>query len=70
MKTLNKAARLTFEVSNLCFGTSALGDMPDTYGYSVDEDRARDTIRTLLSQPNCFIDTSGAIMALDAVKND
>lgn len=58
MKALKKAARLPFDVSNLCFGSSALGDMPDTYGYSVDEARARDTIRTLFEQPNCFIDTS------------
>ena len=24
------------EVSEICFGTSALGNMPDTYGYEVD----------------------------------
>ncbi len=58
MIALNKAVRLPFDVSNVCFGSSALGDMPDTYGYSVNESRARDTIRTLFAQPNCFIDTS------------
>jgi D-threo-aldose 1-dehydrogenase len=33
--------RTDLTVSKLCFGTSALGDMPDTYGYGVDEHRAK-----------------------------
>ena len=32
-------------ISKLSFGTSALGDMPDTYGYSVDERLARKTLK-------------------------
>ena len=46
------------EVTPLCFGTSALGDMPDTYGYAVDEDRALSTIAAILDGPVNFLDTS------------
>lgn len=42
----------------LGFGTSGLGDMPDTYGYSVGEDRAHETVRAILSGPARLIDTS------------
>jgi D-threo-aldose 1-dehydrogenase len=45
-------------VSELCFGTSGLGDMPDTYGYSVDEDRARATVHAIFDGPVNFLDTS------------
>lgn len=45
-------------VTELCFGTSALGDMPDTYGYAVDEDRARATINAIFDGPVNFLDTS------------
>lgn len=46
------------EVTELCFGASALGDMPDTYGYSVDEDRARATVEAIFDGPVNFLDTS------------
>lgn len=52
------AKRLAGEVPALCFGTSPLGSMPDTYGYSVDEETARDTIRAMLALDPVFIDTS------------
>jgi len=45
-------------VSPICFGTSGLGDMPDTYGYSVEADRARATISAIFEGPTNFIDTS------------
>lgn len=45
-------------VTSLCFGTSALGDMPDTYGYSVDEARARATLDAIFDGPVNFLDTS------------
>ncbi len=45
-------------VSPICFGTSGLGDMPDTYGYSVDENRADATIRAIFDGPANFLDTS------------
>lgn len=46
------------KVPPVCFGTSALGDMPDTYGYGVDEARARATVRAIFDGPSKFIDTS------------
>ena len=45
-------------VTELCFGTSALGDMPDTYGYDVDEVRAFATIDAIFDGPVNFLDTS------------
>lgn len=45
-------------VTPLCFGTSALGDMPSTYGYDVDEERARATIRAIFDGPVNFLDSS------------
>lgn len=41
-------------VPSICFGTSALGNMPDTYGYSVDEARALETIRAIFASPYGF----------------
>jgi D-threo-aldose 1-dehydrogenase len=46
------------EVTPLCFGTSGLGDMPDTYGYSVDEERALATLHAIFDSPVNFLDTS------------
>ena len=46
------------EVTPLCFGTSSLGDMPDTYGYEVSETRARETLDAIFQGPVNFIDTS------------
>ncbi|MEM6694210.1 MAG: aldo/keto reductase [Pseudomonadota bacterium] len=45
-------------VPPLCFGTSGLGNMPATYGYEVGEARAIDTIKTILTGPAPFLDTS------------
>ncbi len=42
----------------ICFGTTALGDMPDTYGYSVGADRARATLDAIFDGPIGFLDTS------------
>lgn len=55
---MRRAPRIPFVVSNICFGTSPLGSMPDTYGYSVDDGRARTTIKAILELDHCFIDTS------------
>jgi len=41
----------------VCFGTSALGSMPDTYSYDVDERRAVDTVKAILTSDSPFIDT-------------
>jgi D-threo-aldose 1-dehydrogenase len=45
-------------IPSLCFGTSGLGDMPLTYGYSTPQERAHDTIRQILSSPFPFLDSS------------
>ncbi len=45
-------------VPAICFGTSGLGGMPDTYGYDVGEARALDTVRAILARPDGFLDTS------------
>jgi D-threo-aldose 1-dehydrogenase len=45
-------------IPNICFGTTALANMPDTYGYSVGEDRARATLDAIFDGPIAFLDTS------------
>jgi D-threo-aldose 1-dehydrogenase len=50
--------RTKLTVSRICFGTSGLGNMPDTYGYSVDAERARRTIEAIFDGPTNFLDTS------------
>lgn len=45
-------------VTPVCFGTSGLGNMPDTYGYEVDEARARKTLDAIFEGPVNFLDTS------------
>ena len=51
-------SKTTLAIPSICFGTSALGDMPDTYGYAVDEARARDTLNAIFDNEIGFIDTS------------
>ena len=53
-----RLGRTRLEVTPICFGTSGIGDMPDTYGYGVDEERARATVRAIFDGPVNFIDTS------------
>ena len=53
-----RLGRTDLMVTPICWGTSGLGDMPDTYGYSVDEERAKATIRAIFDGPANFIDTS------------
>ncbi|MEX0853290.1 MAG: aldo/keto reductase [Bauldia sp.] len=53
-----KLGRSGLMVSQICFGTSALGDMPESYGYAVGAERARATLRAILTGPANFIDTS------------
>lgn len=55
---LRPIGKTGLEVTSLCFGTTGLGDMPDTYGYSVDEERARATVRAIFDGPVNFMDTS------------
>ena len=50
--------RTDVAITPVCFGTSGLGDMPDTYGYSVDAERAEATVRAIFDGPANFLDTS------------
>ena len=52
------SARLNLDVSRICFGTSSLSSMPDTYGYEVSPERAHDTVRAILDSTVNFLDTS------------
>lgn len=53
-----RIGRTDVHVPPISFGTSALGDMPNTYGYSVDEERARNTVRAILTSAHPFVDSS------------
>lgn len=50
--------RTGLKVTRIGFGTSSLGNMPDTYGYSVDAERARETVRAVLASSVNLLDTS------------
>lgn len=50
--------RTGLSVTKLGFGSSALGDMPGTYGYSVNEERALETINAIFDSPVNFLDSS------------
>ena len=47
----------------VCIGASALGDMPDTYSYSVDIDRALATVRAIFDGPINFLDVLAQLRA-------
>ncbi len=47
-------------VTELCIGCAPLGDMPDTFAYSVPEDRALETVRACLDGAINFIDTAAS----------
>ncbi len=51
-------SRSGLTIPAICFGTTALANMPDTYGYSVGEDRARATLDAIFDGPIRFLDTS------------
>ena len=53
-----RLGRTSLLVSRLCFGTSALADMPEAYGYGVEGDRAQATFRAIFDGPVNFIDTA------------
>lgn len=58
LQKMTKLARADLSIPPLCLGMTALGDMPDTYGYGVDEDRAMRTLDVVFNGPIAFIDTS------------
>jgi len=45
-------------VTPISFGTTSLSNMPDTYGYEVDEARARATLEAIFAGPVNLIDSS------------
>src|ERR687889_2073787 len=47
-------------VSPLCAGGAPLGDMPETFDFSVPEERARETLRAILESPINFLDTAAS----------
>jgi D-threo-aldose 1-dehydrogenase len=53
-----RLGRTDLMVTSVCFGTSGLGDMPETYGYGVDAERAEATMQAIFDGPVNFIDTS------------
>jgi D-threo-aldose 1-dehydrogenase len=54
----NKIKDTGLEITELSFGTSSLGSMPDTYGYEVSEDRAQKTLNRFFKGPVNMLDTS------------
>jgi len=47
-------------VSPLCAGCAPLGDMPDTFGFSVAKERAHETLRAVFESQVNFLDTAAA----------
>ena len=50
--------RMKLDVSKICFGTSSLSSMPDTYGYEVSLERAHATVQAIFDSKFNFLDTS------------
>jgi aryl-alcohol dehydrogenase-like predicted oxidoreductase len=47
-------------VSPICVGAAPLGDMPETFDYSVGEERARETLRAIIDSEINFLDTAAS----------
>ena len=47
-------------ISPLCIGCAPLGDMPETFEYGVDEDRAFQTLEAVFESPVNFLDTAAS----------
>ncbi len=54
----SQIAKTDLWVTPVCFGASGLSNMPDTYGYEVDEARARQTLHAIFDGQANFLDTS------------
>ncbi|MBC8077847.1 MAG: aldo/keto reductase, partial [Chloroflexales bacterium] len=48
------------QVTSLCVGCAPLGDMPDTFAYSVSEEQALATVRAMLGGPINYCDTAAS----------
>lgn len=53
-----RLGRTELMVTPVGFGAAGLGDMPDTYGYRVDTERAKATMQTIFDGEVNFLDTS------------
>ena len=58
--SLHSLGATTIQVSSLCVGCAALGDMPGTFVYSVAEAQALATIRAIFEGPISFADTAAS----------
>lgn len=48
------------QVTSLCVGCAQLGDMPETFAFSVSEERALATVRAALASPINYLDTAAS----------
>ncbi len=48
------------EVTSICIGCAPLGDMPDTFTYSVPQEQALEVLRTTFRSPINFLDTAAS----------
>jgi D-threo-aldose 1-dehydrogenase len=48
------------QISALCIGCAPLGNMPDTFAYSVPEEQALATVRAIFQSPINFLDTAAS----------
>ncbi len=48
------------EITSICIGCAPLGDMPDTFAYSVPEAQALELLRAAFSSPINFLDTAAS----------
>lgn len=59
-RELREVGSTGLRVTDLCVGCAPLGDMPDTFAYSVPEDRALATVRATFDGAINFIDTAAS----------
>ena len=52
--------RTGLSVSPICVGCAPLGNMPETFEYSVSEQRASETLKALFESPLNFLDTAAS----------
>lgn len=57
---LRPLGRTGLHVTSISMGCAPLGDMPDTFDFSVPEDRALATVRAALRSPINFLDTAAS----------
>src|SRR6202790_1093224 len=58
--SLHPLGATNLQVPSLCVGCAALGDMPETFAYSVAEEQALATIRAIFEGPVSFADTAAS----------